>query len=292
MQTEIFDGRAKSREILAEVARRVAQWAAPVRMVDIFWQEDPSSVFYARYKQRRAREVGIDFEARPHSFAEPVASLQEELYQENLQKNANGIMLQKPTKKCYIDYFLSTGKQPRVSFDQWWKTLVTTIRPRHDVDGLLPSWRDEWRAGRPATIMPATMAAVRESVAKFELQGKKILIIGRSDILGEPLSVYWQAQNYDVTLVGKAGLAQVLAQAGSLQQYDVIVSAVGKPGLITGSMIKCGSILVDVGEPKADFDIKSCTGKAAFVTPVPGGIGPMTVACLLRNCLILRELDE
>ena len=289
MTAEIFDGRSRARVILRDLEAQVAQAAVKPAIVDIYWREDPSSVFYAQYKKKRALEVGIAFEAREHSFSESLIDLVDELTQANQSDNCVGIMLQRPAKKRYNDYFLSRGVTNYLPFAVWWNKLLASLRPEHDVDGLSPLWYDSWRAGEKPLLFPATVKAVLLSLEKFDLSDKKILVIGRSDILGLPLTAWWTSQKYQVTNVGRLDLNRLLSSRQKLCDFDVIVSAAGQANLIRGDMIKNGAILVDVGEPKPDFDQKSCIKKAAFITPVPGGIGPLTVASLLTNSLILSQ---
>ena len=194
-------------------------------------------------------------------------------------------MIQKPTRATFERF------RPGDDFDEWWLSLVRLIPPRRDVDGLSPYTQQKLDRGQKVSVVPATVKAVLTALTQFELTGKKILILGKSDLLGRPLTGYWRGLGLDVAWWDKDECERALASPDKLKNFAVIVTATGTPGLIKGDMISDGVIIVDVGEPRPDVDLVSVRGKAAFLTPVPGGIGPLTILSLLENSLVLSQLD-
>ena len=196
-----------------------------------------------------------------------------------------------------------------------------------DVDGLSPDTLVSIKHGtwmQDQMVLPATARAVlsilkdyRANVdPEFSYLTEKVLIIGQSDLLGRPL--YWHIKNLmqkgatvpqnfgeacqlsvaeaqasskkcEVKLVGKQGLEELIEQKKSLSDFRVIISATGQKNLINGNLIAPHSILIDVGEPQGDIDLPSCLNKADFITPVPNGVGPMTVISLMANALDLLK---
>ncbi|MFZ1721114.1 MAG: bifunctional 5,10-methylenetetrahydrofolate dehydrogenase/5,10-methenyltetrahydrofolate cyclohydrolase, partial [Microgenomates group bacterium] len=194
----------------------------------------------------------------------------------------------------------STSTPAVTEFSDWWKTLTIALSAKKDVDGLHPktmkllkknSWREQGR------VMPATARAVIEilEIAKSALQHSsnqinsksKHIIVGTSDIVGQPLFFELKNQGYPVEMIGRAELQLRIESGIFLTDAHVIISATGSKNLITGQMITSGTVVIDVGEPSPDVEFKTVAPKAAFITPVPGGVGPMTVVCLLENCLDL-----
>ena len=147
------------------------------------------------------------------------------------------------------------------------------------------SWEQEHK------VLPATCRAVLYILeqAPVPRSQAKVAIIGKSDLLGVPLFYVLQHQGYSVELLGKKELEARVVSGQGLQDAQVIVSATGVQHLIKGELIPKGAILIDVGEPKPDVDFQSVKDKASFLTPVPGGVGPLTVACLLENAVYLAK---
>ena len=289
--TIIFDGRAQAESELEILKQRVAASGRVISIGSFYFGQDKASGLYTTIKRRAAQRVGIEFMAWERDLGEDWQVTQAAIQAAVEEKNAIGIIVQKPTKKCYNDYFLSIGKQPALDYDEWWRKLVTVIPVERDVDALSEKVQAMIRRGEEVKVLPATVRAVLKCLADVDVVGQKVLIIGKSDLLGEPL--YWWGRNHgwEVEIVGKQDLRRLLAKKEQLRAYRVIVSATGQRGLIRREMIADGVILVDVGEPHGDVDRASCEGKAAMITPVPGGVGPLTVVSLLENSLICSELD-
>ena len=286
--TVIFDGRAVAQAEMAQLRIRVAGLTIQPEVVSFYFREDPGSVYYARYKRRWAMQVGIKFTLHEQTLSVSLEETLMALRRECRRRTRAGLIIQKPARRTFEAYFRQLG-QPIPDFSVWWSQLVALIPLERDVDGLAPATQKLLKQGKKVLCLPATVRAVLKSLAAFDLSDKRILIIGRTDLLGWPLYYYWRQLGYDVTLVGKKELARLTASQTRLAPFQVLISAAGVPGLITGDLIAPETILVDVGEPQPDIERVSCEGKAAFLTPVPGGVGPLTVVSLLENSLILSE---
>ena len=291
--TVFFDGQACAAKVLARVKKRLQLLAQPPTLATVYFAEDPGSVLYTHKKQAACQQLGAKFLAQCFSFATPTAAVLDCLQRWAHASAVTGLMVQKPRRACYEQFWATASTTAPLSYDQWWRQLVAALPPTKDVDGLSPTTQKQIAIGQ-ATVLPATVSAVVQALAQAPsspLPGRR-LIIGRTDLLGRPLAAYWQSQNYSVTLVGRQQLAQLLTQPQLLRDFEVIVSAIGQPNAITLDQVKPGVVLIDVGEPRGDFDLASLSERASFVTPVPGGIGPLTVACLLENLIILSELHR
>jgi methylenetetrahydrofolate dehydrogenase (NADP+)/methenyltetrahydrofolate cyclohydrolase len=173
-----------------------------------------------------------------------------------------------------------TAAAERAIFATWWERLVMAVVPEKDVDGL---------TGK-ATVVPATGVAVLKIMAEWKLTGaERALIIGRSDLLGVPLAKKMREEGWQVELVGKKELAALKERPERLTGYQLIVSATGVANLIRGEDIAPGVYLIDVGEPRGDVELESAAAKARAITPVPGGVGPVTAICLMENCWWLSQ---
>ena len=194
-----------------------------------------------------------------------------------------GVMVQKPRRTSYEQAWEAQKQTDYLGFSEWWQTLVTNIPEEKDVDGLSPAVLEKLRRGEQPKVLPATVKAVLRSLQNVDCGQKKILVIGKSGILGLPLTQYWRNLGYEVENWGRKEF-----ERERLRDFALIVSATGRPNLILGDNLQSDVILIDVGEPKGDCEWLSCVKKASFITPVPGGIGPLTVAMLLENAVIIR----
>ena len=160
------------------------------------------------------------------------------------------------------------------------------IPPGKDVDGLTPVSAGLLAQGRPG-LRPCTPSGIMELLRRHDvaLEGAEAVVVGRSDLVGRPISSLLLAANATVTVCHSRtrDLAEVCRRA------DVLVAAVGRPGLIQGDWIKPGATVIDVGSPVGDVDFEAAAERAGLITPVPGGVGPMTIAMLLRNTLLAAQ---
>jgi methylenetetrahydrofolate dehydrogenase (NADP+) / methenyltetrahydrofolate cyclohydrolase len=303
----IFDGNAfaqtkeqKLKEQVAELAKKNRHLAVAA----IVFSEDEGSLLYTGLKHEAARRVGIGYSVYYFSVNDSVENILERIELLNQDQAVTGIIIQKPWRKTWLaarqDGTAAAILAPAnpAAFQNWWLSLTQAIDPNKDVDGLHPttletikqgSWQEQGR------VLPATCRAVIDILREARRQLLSIdqplpenphyVILGTSDLLGQPLAAYLQAQGEPhVDLIGRTGLQGRVESGLSLLDADVVVAATGSRHLVTGSMIKPGAVVIDVGEPRPDVEAVSVATKASFLTPVPGGVGPMTVISLLENC--------
>jgi methylenetetrahydrofolate dehydrogenase (NADP+)/methenyltetrahydrofolate cyclohydrolase len=260
-------------------------------LVSLVAQEDKSGLLYTRLKQQAASRIGIKFQKVTFSLKQKQKTYPL-LKKIITQKNLTGLIIQKPNQSLARKYFKSTQE-----FKTWWLTATAQIPSQKDVDCLNPANIGLLVAGW-AKFYPATVKAVYDILLTIyqqkELVGKNIIILGSSEILGKPLAMLLRDQQATVTICGSScrNLTKLMRNG------DIIISGVGKPKLITGSMIKKGAVVIDAGITKinhkvvGDVDFKTVTPKAAHLTPVPGGVGPLTVICLMANVIKAFEQER
>jgi methylenetetrahydrofolate dehydrogenase (NADP+)/methenyltetrahydrofolate cyclohydrolase len=319
MKTVVFDGKKFAQQREEELRAKISQFDKPPVLVSIYFREDPASVVYTNLKQKAAGRVGIDFRAENVSVRDDIDVLLKNIRNFSQNRRVHGLMIQKPSQAVFeklksqewanagvlltlvknLAYFFSRDGAGKGS-DEWWKRLVMEINPNKDVDclhtvNLERVYRGKWR------ILPATVRAIL-SILEYtgvKLAGKKVVVVGRSEIVGKPLAHVLAQRGALVSLCASTGvvaksqgkqLISVLSHqslALALEAAEVVVSASGKPNLITGNMLKQGVVVVDVGSPEGDIDFDSVKRKASFITPVPGGVGPVTVVSLMENLTLL-----
>lgn len=301
----IFDGNTKAAAKEELLKLEVATLLVEPQIGAVLFTEDPGSRLYTRLKKEAAERVGIEYHLFEFSILDPAQNILAKIAELNSDPSITGIIIQKPMRSVWQSAVKEQGSDAVLKYDEWWSSLVSTIDENKDVDGLHPStlaaiadgtWHEKKR------VLPATCQAVVDILIDFCveiinkkpedvnpesslkcLENKKIIILGKSDLLGKPLYYYLHKLNFDVEMIGSKELEERTALGVSLTDADVIVSATGRQHLITGEMVKDGVAVIDVGEPKADVEFASVSKKASFITPVPGGVGPMTVVCLMEN---------
>jgi methylenetetrahydrofolate dehydrogenase (NADP+) / methenyltetrahydrofolate cyclohydrolase len=268
MTATLMDGRALAARIRAEVAREVGGFGGTIGLATVLVGEDPASAVYVRRKQEACREVGIEaFDRHLDDRISQVEllALVEEL---NADERVSGILVQLP---------LPDG----IDEDR----VIRSVHPIKDVDGFHPVNAGHLLQGSP-TFAAATPAGIMELLREYDvpLQGAQAVVVGRSNIVGKPIALLLLAEHATVTICHSrtADLAAVVRQA------DVVVAAVGRPDTVTAEMVKSGATVVDVGINRVEGGIVGDVAadvreKAGLLTPVPGGVGPMTIASLLRN---------
>lgn len=320
----LFNGQALAQDIEKRLGAEVASLSKKVGEITIaaiHFREDDGSALYTRLKAEAADRVGIRYQVAEYSMRDEVSKIVEKIKSLNMQSSITGIIIQKPSKSKWLDahqqivgpsstksnsekgqgsqIFMTPLKS---EFDVWWKTLTASIDILKDVDGLHPqtlasikknTWKEEGR------VLPATAKAVLKilSTARDTLKDTPDalsvnalhVVLGTSDILGKPLAYELQNQQNSVELFGSNGLQRRIDSGIYLRDARVIISATGHRHLITGSMIAQGAIVIDVGEPYPDVEFNSVAPKSSFITPVPGGVGPLTVVSLLENSIFLAK---
>lgn len=289
----IFDGYQLSLDIEAQLANKVVdlkRQQKPVKIGAILFTEDQGSLLYTQLKKEAAARVGIDYQVDNFSMRDDPESLASHLEQLNNDPTVTGIIIQKPWTSTWAQI---TSNQ-REDFINWWKFLTDKIDQSKDVDGLtsktLASIKDNSFVEK-GYVMPATAKAVIRILdqAGVNYESQKFDIIGRSDLLGKPLFYWLKNQGASAEMLGSQELEARSQNGQYLRGADVVISSTGRSNLITAEMIQDGAVVIDVGEPKGDVDFDSVKNKASFITPVPGGVGPMTVVCLLENAVELVD---
>jgi len=269
MSATVMDGTALAARIRAELKDEVAEHGE-IGLATVLVGEDPASEVYIRLKHKAAQEVGI----RPLDKRLPAGTSEEELLdlvgELNEDESIDGILVQTPLPE-QID-------EARV---------MRTIDPMRDVDGLHPFNAGQLYLGR-RTLVPATPLGVMTLLDEYRipLAGQRVVVIGRSPLVGKPVALLLLEANATVTICHSR--TQELAR--HTLDADVLVVAVGLPGVVTADMVKQGAAVVDVGITRTEAGLvgdvdPSVAEVAAFWTPVPGGVGPMTIACLLGNAV-------
>jgi methylenetetrahydrofolate dehydrogenase (NADP+)/methenyltetrahydrofolate cyclohydrolase len=282
METVIFDGKAAAAQRQVEVTTRVKIMVSPPVLASIFFSEDEGSVLYTKLKKQAALAAGIAFEECAFSIrTSKMTDVTKRLKNLNDDNRITGIIIQKPTQAVW-----QTVYQGKLTFDEWWQTLTRVLALKKDVDCLTRAGLRRLRQA-PNGLMPATVKAVllviEASLQGESLIGRQVAIIGCSDIIGLPLADILRHYKCQVTChCGQIDLAK-------LAEAEIVVSAIGEPHCITGQMIRSGAIVVDVGSPRGDVQSEGVIGRARFLSPVPGGVGPLTVVCLLENMLELIQ---
>jgi methylenetetrahydrofolate dehydrogenase (NADP+)/methenyltetrahydrofolate cyclohydrolase len=270
MSARIIDGKAVAQRVRARVAEEVAGLGRKPGLATILVGDDPASAVYVRMKREDSAEVGIEsFHHKPGSDVAPdeLAALIRSL---NEDQRVHGILLQLPLPE---------------HLDQ--DDFISLIDPGKDVDGLTTANAGLLMHGRTEALVPCTPAGVMELLAEAgaELSGTRAVVIGRSILVGKPLVQLLLAANATVTQCH----SRTRDLPAVCREADVLIAAVGSPALVTAEMVRDGAVVIDVGTNRTDdglvgdVDFASVKDKAGAITPVPGGVGPMTRAMLLVN---------
>ena len=286
MSAKILDGKKLAEHVRAEVREGVAAFVkehgrAPGLEV-ILVGEDPASQIYTRNKEKAAIDTGIrgKLHVMPADTTEGV--LMEMLARLNMDEEVDGILVQLPL--------------PRQIREQ---KVLDAIRPDKDVDGFHPVNAGLLASGRPSLVPCTPRGSMRLiALADRKLEGARAVVVGRSNIVGKPMAQLLLAANATVTMAH----SRTADLAGVCREADVLVVAVGKAELVRGDWVKPGAVVIDVGMNRVempgasagetmktrlvgDVAFEEAKQIAGFITPVPGGVGPMTIACLLENTL-------
>jgi methylenetetrahydrofolate dehydrogenase (NADP+)/methenyltetrahydrofolate cyclohydrolase len=268
MAATIMDGKALADRLRDEVRAEVGELGGGIGLATVLVGDDPASSIYVRRKREACAEVGI--ESIHHEL--PVATEQDELValveELNADDRVTGILCQLPLPD-HVDE----------------STVIRTIEPVKDVDGFHPLNAGLLLQGAPA-LVPATPAGIMELLAAYDiaLAGARAVVIGRSNIVGKPISVLLLGQNATVTICH----SKTRDLPAVAREADVLVAAIGRAAFVTPDMVKPGAAVVDVGinrvEGRVVGDVAPEAAEiAGHFTPVPGGVGPLTIAALLRN---------
>ena len=282
MKMQIIDGKAVSASVKAQVKEECealkAKGVAPGLAV-IIVGEDPASQVYVRNKERACEECGF----YSKKYALPENTTQEELnnliIELNNDKSINGILCQLPLPKHLDD-----------------KEVIDLIDPIKDVDAFHSVNVGKIMIG-DYNFLPCTPAGVIELIKStgVEISGKKAVVIGRSNIVGKPMAMLLLHENATVEIAH----SRTKDIAETARSAEILVVAIGKAKFVTGDMVKEGAIVIDVGMDRdengklcGDVDFEDVKDKCSFITPVPGGVGPMTIAMLMKNTLTAAKIQN
>ena len=291
MSAEVLDGKKISKEIQAEIKERVAAFVATFdhtpTLAAVLVGEDPASQVYVRNKERACERAGIHsqlFRMSAQSTTEDVLELVQQL---NKDPAVNGILVQLPLPP---------------SVDS--QVVLDAVHPIKDVDAFHPTNVGLISQGRPQ-FLPCTPHGIIQMLKRYGIQtnGKNVVIVGRSDIVGKPMAL--MLANRDIGLGPEMANATVTlchSRTSDLKAMtrvaDILIAAMGQPEFITGDMVKPGAVVVDVGINRTDaglvgdVDYEGVLPVASYLTPVPGGVGPLTVTMLLENTLTATGLQR
>lgn len=279
----LIDGKDVAAKVRAELREEIETMAKERKkrpaLAVILVGEDPASQIYVRNKQRACEDVGILSE---------IYTLGENVSQESLEYIINSLAERRDIDGILLQMPLPKGLDP--------VKALKCIPPEKDVDAFHPDnvghiMRGDYR------FLPCTPAGVMELLRRYDIDisGKECVVIGRSDIVGKPMAMMLLHSGGTVTICHSK--TQNLAE--HTRRADILVSAVGKAGFVTADMVKDGAVVIDVGINRnadgkicGDVDFAAVEPKASYITPVPGGVGPMTVAMLMKNTVKAAEISQ
>jgi methylenetetrahydrofolate dehydrogenase (NADP+)/methenyltetrahydrofolate cyclohydrolase len=278
MSASIIDGKKIAAGLREDMKARLS--ARPLEdrpgLAVVLAGDDPASAVYVRQKEKACLEIGINSFMHRLSGDTGHDELLALIDRLNLSDEVHGILVQLPLPEG-IDA----------------KRIVSAILPEKDVDGFHPVNIGKLWSGESA-VVPCTPKGIMTLIDStgIELKGLEAVVVGRSNIVGKPAAAMLLARHCTVTVCH----SRTKDLAGVVRRGDIVVAAVGRPNFVTGDMIKPGAVVIDVGINRAggrligDVEFESASQKAAFITPVPGGVGPMTIASLMQNTLRLAGL--
>jgi methylenetetrahydrofolate dehydrogenase (NADP+)/methenyltetrahydrofolate cyclohydrolase len=282
MAAQLLDGKALAAQLRAGVKAKVAALAQRgIRpgLAVILAGDDPASKVYVRNKVRACEETGVRSQLFEYPSSVSENALSERVAALNADAAVHGILVQLPL--------------PRQVDSQ---RVLEAVSPAKDVDGFHEANLGALLAGQPR-LVPCTPAGVMRLLqhAGVPLAGRRAVVIGRSNIVGKPLSLLLLQKDATVTICH----SKTLDLENVARQADILVAAIGRAKLVGAAMVKPGACVVDIGVNRladgtlaGDVDFEAVKNLAGWITPVPGGVGPMTIAMLLENCLLAATRDE
>jgi methylenetetrahydrofolate dehydrogenase (NADP+)/methenyltetrahydrofolate cyclohydrolase len=296
MTAALIDGKAIAREIESEVTAAISRLGFAPGLVAVRVGNDPASEIYVRSKAKKAQELGLRGSERIFAETMSEAELLAEVDRLNRDDEVDGILVQLPLPK-QIDP----------------QKVIDAIAPEKDVDGFHPINVGKLHLGRP-TLAPCTPAGCIRLIDStgVAIAGANAVVIGRSDIVGKPMAALLLQRNATVTICH----SKTRDLAARVREADIVVAAVGRPMTVTADMVKPGAVVIDVGTTRVDasfaeklahdpdksrllakngsvligdVDFARVREIAGFITPVPGGVGPMTIAMLMKNTVTAAE---
>jgi methylenetetrahydrofolate dehydrogenase (NADP+) / methenyltetrahydrofolate cyclohydrolase len=296
VSARLIDGKAVAQQTEREVAEAIARLGVRPGLVAVRVGTDPASEIYVRNKAKKARELGLEGTELVFPDTMTEAELLAEVDRLNRDDSVDGILVQLPLPKQ-----ISATK------------VIDAIAPEKDVDGFHPVNVGRLHLGRP-TLAPCTPSGVIRLIDSTgeAIEGKNAVVIGRSDIVGKPMAALLLQRNATVTICH----SRTRDLAGVARQADILIAAIGRPIFVTPEFVKPGAIVIDVGMNRVDaefaprlthdpdktrllqkngtvllgdVDFARVRESASWITPVPGGVGPMTIAMLMKNTVEAAE---
>jgi methylenetetrahydrofolate dehydrogenase (NADP+)/methenyltetrahydrofolate cyclohydrolase len=270
--TQILDGKAVAERLRGKLAERIVGLSFKPGLVVVRVGEDPASGVYVRNKDRAATQAGFASRTRHLPEETTEAQLLAEIAVLNADREVDGILVQLPLPKHIRS-----------------EMAIAAVDPAKDVDGFHPINAGKLASGLPG-LVPCTPRGAMHLLAeaKAKLPGARAVVVGRSQIVGRPMAQLLLAADCTVTIAH----SRTANLPGECRRADILIAAVGRPELIRGDWIREGAVVIDVGinrmpdgKLKGDVAYAEALPRAAAITPVPGGVGPMTIACLLENTL-------
>src|SRR3989344_2734986 len=278
MAAKIIDGRKVADDILNGLKKKVSRMKSKPGLAVVLVGNNPASQVYVNMKEKKCEEIGF----YSKKIILPESTTEEQLLKTiddlNQDPRIHGMLVQLPLPK-HIDEQL----------------IIDSILPHKDADGFNPINMGNLFVGNNL-IIPATPKGIIQLIesTKVSLEGKQAVVVGRSNIVGKPVAMLLQQKNCTVTMCH----SKTKNLENHTRQADILVAAVGNARMISAEMVKPGAIVIDAGITKihgklvGDVDFSGVRKVAGFITPVPGGVGPMTIACLLENTLECMELQK
>lgn len=292
MAAKILDGQALAAEIRAEVGTGILEMQGNHEVTPglaaVLVGEDPASAVYVRNKRRACEEVGMFSETFEMPANSSTTAVLERVQALNADQRFHGILVQLPLPSLVDQH-----------------RIIEAIDPNKDVDGIHPYNIGKLLQGRPDFI-PGTPGGVQQLLLRngYDPAGANVVICGRSDIVGKPLAILLMQRQEGGNATVTVCHTQTRDLARITRQADILVAAMGRPNAITADMVKSGAVVVDVGinrvedatrrrgyRLQGDVNFEPVAAKAGAITPVPGGVGPMTIAMLLVNTLAAARIS-
>jgi methylenetetrahydrofolate dehydrogenase (NADP+)/methenyltetrahydrofolate cyclohydrolase len=275
--TEILSGSVLAKAIRTKATKRVASFEHPPGLAVILVGDNPASALYVSLKEKAAKEVGIYVERHQYGNDAKTEKIIEKINELNARKDINGILVQLPMP----------GKQKT-------DEIISAIHPVKDIDGFHPENRKALLENAPVLVPPVALSIMRLIQASRQpVSGKHGVIIGNSEIFAEPIIELMREAGIAATLVKK----ETPALDAITRAADILVVAVGEAGFLTKDKVKDAALVIDVGTNKVNNktvgDVSpEVIDHVGFLSPVPGGVGPLTVAYLLMNVIKAKELQD
>lgn len=272
---KILDGRQLSDKILGELKERISEKKLALRLAVVVVGEDPVIQKFIEQKKKVALSIGIDVRVYPFDRDITTNELRRRIAEIVHEEKNSGVIIQLPLP-------------PHINAQY----ILNAVTPEKDIDVLSARSIGNFVVGKH-DVFPPVAGAVRAFFHEYEIDflSKRIVVLGGGSLVGRPAALWLIGEKANVTMVSK----QTEGTENLLREADIIISGIGKPQFITESMVKEGVVVFDAGTSESggklvgDVDFETVSKKASFITPVPGGIGPVTIAILLRNLIRLSE---